>query len=55
MTAKSSVDTNIVLYTIGKDASKAHIARELVGAQPAISTRVVNESISVGLRKLSFT
>ena len=54
MTAKSFVDTNVVLYTIGKDARKADIARELVGAQPAISTQVVNESISVCLRKLSF-
>jgi predicted nucleic acid-binding protein len=55
MTAKSFVDTNVVLYTIGKDARKADIARGLVGAQPAISTQVVNESINVCLRKLSFT
>jgi predicted nucleic acid-binding protein len=55
MTAKSFVDTNVVLYTIGKDARKAEIARELIGGQPAISTQVVNESISVCLRKLSFT
>ena len=41
MTAKSFVDTNVVLYTIGKDVRKAEIARELVGAQPAISTQVV--------------
>jgi predicted nucleic acid-binding protein len=55
MTAKSFVDTNVVLYTIGKDVRKADIARKLVGARPAISTQVVNESISVCLRKLSFT
>ncbi len=55
MTAKCFVDTNVVLYTIGKDARKAEIARELVGGHPAISTQVVNESISVCLRKLSFT
>ena len=55
MTAKFFVDTNVVLYTIGKDARKAGIARELVGAQPALSTQVVSESISVCLRKLSFT
>jgi predicted nucleic acid-binding protein len=55
MTAKSFVDTNVVLYTIGKDARKADIARDLVGAQPAISAQVVNESINVCLRKLSFT
>jgi predicted nucleic acid-binding protein len=52
MTAKSFVDTNVVLYTIGKDAGKADIARDLVGAQPAISAQVVNESINVCLRKL---
>lgn len=55
MTAKSFADTNIVLYTIGKDARKADIARKLVAARPAISTQAVNESISVCLRKLSFT
>jgi predicted nucleic acid-binding protein len=55
MTAKSFVDTNVVLYTIGKDARKAEIARKLVSGQPAISTQVVNESISVCLRKLLFT
>ena len=32
MTAKSFVDTNVVLYTIGKDARKADIACGLVGA-----------------------
>ena len=31
------------------------IARELVGGQQAINTQVVNERISVCLRKLSFT
>jgi predicted nucleic acid-binding protein len=55
MTAKSFVDTNVVLYTIGKDGRKADIARRLVAAQPAISTQVVNECVSVCLRKLSFT
>lgn len=55
MTAKSFVDTNVVLYTIGKDVRKAEIARGLVAGQPAISTQVVNESVSVCLRKLAFT
>lgn len=55
MTAKSFVDTNVVLYTIGKDVRKAEIARDLVAGQPAISTQVVNECISVCLRKLTFT
>ena len=42
MTAKSFVDTNVVLYTIGKDARKADIARKLVGAQPAIMRSAVH-------------
>ena len=54
MTEKCFVDTNVVLYTIGKDARKADIARKLVAARPTVSTQVVNESISVCLRKLSF-
>jgi predicted nucleic acid-binding protein len=45
----------LTLTSFGKDARKADIARKLVGDQPAISTQVVNESISVCLRKLSFT
>jgi predicted nucleic acid-binding protein len=55
MTAKSFADSNVVLYTIGKDVRKAGIARRLVSEQPVISTQVVNECVSVCLRKLSFT
>ena len=55
MTAKSFADSNVVLYTIGKDARKAEIARGLIAGQPAISVQVVNECVSVCLRKLSFT
>jgi len=55
MTAKSFADSNVVLYTIGKDARKAEIARRLIADQPTISVQVVNECVSVCLRKLSFT
>ena len=55
MTAKSFADSNVVLYTIGKDARKATIARGLIAGQPAISVQVVNECVSVCLRKLSFS
>jgi predicted nucleic acid-binding protein len=55
MTAKSFADSNVVLYTIGKDARKADIARKIVADQPAISAQVVNECVNVCLRKLSFT
>jgi predicted nucleic acid-binding protein len=55
MTAKSFADSNIVLYTIGKDARKANIARALLAKHQAVSVQVVNECVSVCLRKLSFT
>ena len=47
MTAKSFADSNVVLYTIGKDARKAEIARRLIADQPTISVQVVNECVSV--------
>lgn len=55
MTVKVFSDTNIVLYTIGQDARKAKIARELVSLCPLVSAQVINESISVCLRKFGFT
>jgi predicted nucleic acid-binding protein len=56
MTAKSFADTNIVLYTIGQDQRKAEIARNLIKSELLIvSTQVVNETVSVCLRKLGFT
>ena len=54
MTAKFFADSNVVLYTIGKDPRKAEIARTILARRPVISTQVVNESINVCLRKLSF-
>lgn len=54
MTAKYFVDTNIVLYTIGKDPRKTSIARGLVADYPVLSAQVVNESINVCLKKLAF-
>lgn len=55
MTAKSFADSNVVLYTIGTDVRKADTARRLIAGRPVVSTQVINECISVCLRKLSFT
>jgi predicted nucleic acid-binding protein len=55
MTVKSFADSNVVLYTIGKDVRKADIARTLLAEHQAVSVQVVNECVSVCLRKLSFT
>jgi hypothetical protein len=41
--------------TIGSDARKKDIARDLVASKPAVSSQVVNECVSVCLRKLSFS
>lgn len=54
MTAKSFVDSNVVLYSIGKDPRKSSIARALIAERPVVSTQVVNECVSVCLRKLGF-
>lgn len=55
MTATSFVDSNVVLYTIGKDARKSGIARGLIAERPVLSVQVINESVSVCLKKLSFS
>jgi len=47
MIAKSFVDSNVVLYSIGKDTRKADITRHLIVGQPVISVPVVNECVSV--------
>lgn len=54
MTAKCFADTNIILYSIGQDAEKRNIARDIIQSKPVISTQVVNESVNVCLRKLGF-
>jgi len=54
MTAKAFLDTNIVLYTIGQDPHKKAVARKLIAASPMVSAQVINESVSVCLRKFKF-
>lgn len=55
MTARIFLDTNIALYTMGQDAQKKLIARELVAKLPFVSAQVVNECVNVCLRKFSFS
>ena len=47
MTAKSFLDTNIVLYTIGQDTHKKTVARQLVTTGPMVSSQVINECVNV--------
>ncbi len=54
MTAKSFLDTNIVLYTIGQDTHKKTVARQLVTTGPMVSSQVINECVNVCLKKFKF-
>jgi len=55
MTAKSFLDTNIVLCTIGQDKLKTEVARSLVVTVPFVSAQVINECVNVCLRKFGFS
>ena len=55
MTDLCFVDTNIVLYSIGRDTSKKATARNILALRPVISVQVVNEAVNVCLRRFAFT
>lgn len=55
MTDLIFVDTNVVLYTIGKDARKQAIARDILAERPVVSVQVINEAVNVCLRRFAFT
>jgi predicted nucleic acid-binding protein len=55
MTGLRFVDTNIVLYSIGKDSGKKEVARSILALRPVISAQVVNEAVNVCLRRFAFT
>lgn len=48
-------DTNVILYLLSEDKSKADRAEELLQEGGVISVQVLNEFSSVGLRKLKMT
>jgi len=54
MTAKTFLDTNIVLYTIGQDTHKKTVARQLIASNPMVSAQVINECVNVCLKKFKF-
>lgn len=47
------LDSNVVLYLLSADESKANKAEALLAQQPCISVQVLNEVTSVCRRKLS--
>jgi len=55
MTARFFIDSNIVIYAESADGEKSAKALALLEGSPVISTQVINESISVLVRKYSFT
>jgi predicted nucleic acid-binding protein len=55
MTALVFVDTNVVVYALGKGGDKQERAWQTLEQAPTISAQVVNETISVLLGKQKFT
>jgi predicted nucleic acid-binding protein len=53
--SKSFIDSNVLLYLISSDATKADLAENLLLGSPLISVQVLNEITSVARRKLSKT
>jgi predicted nucleic acid-binding protein len=52
VTERVFIDTNVAVYLLAEDAAKAARAEALFAARPTISTQVVNEFVSVCIRKL---
>ena len=50
--AETFIDTNVLLYLVSSDASKADRAEELVAGGGVISVQVMTEFASVAIRKL---
>ncbi|MEY3385808.1 MAG: hypothetical protein RIR53_619 [Bacteroidota bacterium] len=52
MSAKTFVDTNVLLYLLSDDPRKASTVERLLKLRPTISVQVLNEVVSVATRKL---
>ena len=55
MSAKPFLDTNVLVYALANDARKKRIAEELLLGRPCLSVQVINELVSVGVRKLGYS
>jgi predicted nucleic acid-binding protein len=49
------LDSNVLLYAFDKDEAKKNIAKGIIRLKPVISSQVVNEVISVLLKKFTFS
>ena len=54
-TAKSFLDTNVLLYLLSEDNQKADRAEEIIAFGGVINVQVLNEFASVASRKLKMT
>jgi len=48
------VDTNVAVYALGRDGDKKVRAKQILDASPIASSQVINEVISVLMRKQRF-
>jgi predicted nucleic acid-binding protein len=54
MSDRAFLDTNVIAYTLANAARKKEIAEGLLLNRPVISVQVVNELVSVAMRKLGY-
>lgn len=55
MPDKIFIDTNIVIYSLGHNSTKAHIAAPLFVGSPFISTQVLSETANVASKRLALS
>ncbi|MDD4964211.1 MAG: PIN domain-containing protein [Gallionella sp.] len=53
MRVKAFIDTNVVIYALGKSSEKTELAAALFANKPVISTQVLSETANVALKKLA--
>jgi predicted nucleic acid-binding protein len=54
MTVRVFADTNLFIYAESQDEYKSELAFEIIQNAPVISTQVINETVSVLIRKHRF-
>ena len=55
MLAKAFIDTNIIIYALGQNSTKAHIVAPLFINLPFISTQVLSETANVASKRLALS
>ncbi|OHD14277.1 MAG: hypothetical protein A2086_09595 [Spirochaetes bacterium GWD1_27_9] len=55
MTDNIFIDSNIIIYSLGKEIDKKNISNSLINENPIISVQVINEVINICLKKLKLS